>query len=643
MKKILLSKITRLIIFLLSAVCVFSGVYILFYLDNTGYRIGETEYEKSYVFSSEICSYLEIFDNAIYESSYSQKVNILRNADESKVKYYISQDGEELSNFKSSPEAYRNFTLYYLYDSSEGTEETNAYRLREMNYFPDAEYFSYICQTNGLDKVFIGFDTEGFFSEKILWQEEKISADGCILALPVLIILFLFCFAYLTVTAGSSFDTKEIKLNFIDRIFGEITIGAAVIIFAAGTALCVFIWNIFSNAGFSVYNIAVLVGTDAVIAYSLILLLWLSLVKSLKAGRLLNRFLIFRLIKRTLEGLKRLEVCCASLAADKLGKFSAYIPRLSLILAAGIFLLAVALEEWEIWLAEIPLIMFLLLLSYLAKFLNETDKIKKSIEEIKSGNTNYKTEGITIPYLKETAESLNEIGNGLSLSLEKALKSERMKTELVTNVSHDLKTPLTSIINFSELLCSEELTPPEANEYAQIIHEKSLRLKSLTSDLFDMAKLQSGNEEMNFEKIDLCLLVRQSLAEYEADIKASGFEFITDFQNEEQTVTADGKKLSRAVGNLIDNCLKYSLEGTRVYITVSEKLSQVKFEIKNISKTPIKAEADELTERFVRGDASRTTEGSGLGLAIAKSYVLANKAGFSLTTDGDLFKVTITF
>ncbi|MCD8089472.1 MAG: HAMP domain-containing histidine kinase [Clostridiales bacterium] len=643
MKKIFLSKITKSAVFALSLFCIFACVYMFFYIDNADFRLGETEYEKSYAFSSEIQNYMELFDNAIFEKSYSQKAAVLKSADSEKVKYYISRNGDELSNFDSSSEAYRGFTLYYLYDSSEDTAETNAYTLTGENYFPNYNYFTYICQTNGLDSLFIGFDTEGFSAEKSRWLNEKNNVNGYLRSLPFLAVIFVLCFVYVTVTAGRKYGTDEIKTGFIDRVWGEFIIAAGAFIFSAGLGFFVLIWDTFFYSGFSVYDAALFVGAETAAAYSLILYLWLSLVKSVKTKSFLNRFLIFRLLKKASARLKNAEDCCVSLAEHKLGGLSAYIPKITVVLGVVIFFLAIVLREPEIWLAEIPLIMFFLLLSDFAKFLNQTDKIKRGIEEIKSGNTDYKTEGVTIPYLKETAESLNEIGGGLTLSLENALKSERMKTELVTNVSHDLKTPLTSIINFSELLCKEELAPAEANEYAKIIHEKAKRLKSLTSDLFDMAKLQSGSEEMNFEKIDLCLLVRQTLAEYEADIKASKLEFITDFGNSERFITADGKKLSRAIGNLVENCLKYSLDNTRVYLTVSEKTGRNCFEIKNISKTRLSVNADELTERFVRGDSSRSTEGNGLGLAIAKNYTLANKADFNITTDGDLFKVKIAF
>ncbi|MCD7777326.1 MAG: hypothetical protein LUH47_02330, partial [Clostridiales bacterium] len=458
MKKILLSKITKLIIFLLSAFCVFCAVFIFIYIDNTGYRLHETEYEKSYAFSSEIQACLNIIDNAVYEKTYSQKASILKTADENKIKYYINQDGEELTNFKTSPEDYRNFTLYYIYDRAAETAENNAYSLGGETHFADSEYFSYIYQTNGLDNLFLGFDINGFSEEKSLWQKEKNNVNGFICTLPVLAVLFILCLIYLTVTAGRKGDTGKIKLNFIDKIPAEIIIAAAFFIFSVSLGLFVLIWDMLYYAGLSVNEVGYLSGTETAAAYALILFLWLSLVKSVKTKNFLNRFLIFRILKGFLKAVKEFEGCCVSIAEYKLGGLAAYIPKLGVILGIALFFLGIACEEWEIWLAEIPLIFFFLLLSRFSKFLSQTDIIKKGIDEIKRGNTDYKTEGVEILYLKEMADNLNEIGNGLTLSLESALKSERMKTELVTNVSHDLKTPLTSIINFSELLCGEELT-----------------------------------------------------------------------------------------------------------------------------------------------------------------------------------------
>ena len=218
-----------------------------------------------------------------------------------------------------------------------------------------------------------------------------------------------------------------------------------------------------------------------------------------------------------------------------------------------------------------------------------------------------------------------------------------MKSELITNVSHDLKTPLTSIINYADLLSKETLTPPEANDYVKIIKQKGERLKQLTNDLFDISKVQSGNEEFKIEDIDICLLINQTMAELNERIQQSGLVFKVSSEDKEMFIHADGRKMSRVFENLIINCVKYAMKNTRVYINISYAESDVTVEIKNIAGYEMDFDETEISERFVRGDSSRSTEGSGLGLAIVKSYVEACGGCVEIKKDGDLFKVILIF
>ena len=239
------------------------------------------------------------------------------------------------------------------------------------------------------------------------------------------------------------------------------------------------------------------------------------------------------------------------------------------------------------------------------------------------------------------AEDLGSLGDGMQAALQNEVRAERMKSELITNVSHDLKTPLTSILSYSDLLSQLELTPEEANDYAKIIHQKSLRLKNLTSDLFDISKVQSGVEQMVCERLDAVTLVRQALAEQEA--QNSGLVLKVTLPERELPIWADGRKMSRVLENLIGNCVKYAMKGTRVFVSLDERDGKAVFEVKNTANYEMDFAADEITERFVRGDAARSTEGSGLGLAIAKSYTEACGGTFEVEVDGDQFKVRISF
>lgn len=239
------------------------------------------------------------------------------------------------------------------------------------------------------------------------------------------------------------------------------------------------------------------------------------------------------------------------------------------------------------------------------------------------------------------ASNINVLKHGVKVSQNEQAKSERLKTELITNVSHDLRTPLTSIINYAELLKNSELTEEDRSAYLEIIDRKSKRLKVLIDDLFEVSKMASGNMELKLEKVDLVQLLQQTLAEYDEAITDSGLHFRVTHTEKPIYAVVDGQKLWRVFDNLIGNILKYSLENTRVFITVSKSADKAEITFKNISKFELGENSDELFERFKRGDTSRHTEGSGLGLAIAQSIVDLHEGDLSIEMDGDLFKVKI--
>ncbi len=243
--------------------------------------------------------------------------------------------------------------------------------------------------------------------------------------------------------------------------------------------------------------------------------------------------------------------------------------------------------------------------------------------------------------LTSLAKNINTLKSGVIVSKTAQEKSERLKTELITNVSHDLRTPLTSIINYTELLKNKNLTEEEKEGYLAIIDRKSQRLKVLIDDLFEVSKMVSGNVELKKEKVDLVQLLQQALGEYDETIKASTLDFRVTNQEPSINAVVDGQKLWRVFDNLIGNILKYSLEHSRVYLSIKQEKGQAILQFKNISKYELDDNMDELFERFKRGDTSRHTEGSGLGLAIAKSIIDLHEGTMTIETDGDLFKVTL--
>ncbi len=240
-------------------------------------------------------------------------------------------------------------------------------------------------------------------------------------------------------------------------------------------------------------------------------------------------------------------------------------------------------------------------------------------------------------------EYINNIGDGLSAAVDEKLKSERLKTELIANVSHDIKTPLTSIINYVDLLKKENLNNDKAKDYLDILSSKSWRLKTLIEDLVEASKASSGTITLNLECLNLVELVRQSLGEFEDRFISHNLEAVLTIQEEPVYILADGRSTYRIIENIFSNVNKYALSGTRIYIDILTKQSFVTVSVKNISATKLNINADELMERFVRGDLSRNTEGSGLGLSIAKSLASLQDATFDILLDGDLFKAVVKF
>ena len=274
---------------------------------------------------------------------------------------------------------------------------------------------------------------------------------------------------------------------------------------------------------------------------------------------------------------------------------------------------------------------------------NKIEQIRSGIDKIKNGNIEHKIEIKKDLLFDDIVKDINEIGKTINIAVEERLKSERMKNELITNVSHDLKTPLTAIINYISLMKKEDIQPKHLKDYVQVLDKRSQRLKILIEDLFEASKIGSNNIELNLEENDINQLLTQTLVEMEDYINESKLDFIVNTPDKEVYILADGKKTFRVFENIISNILKYSLEKTRVYIDLVESDKKVHISFKNISKHQLNFDPDEITERFTRGDLSRNTEGSGLGLAIAKGLVQAQGGELKVDIIGDLFVVNIDF
>lgn len=269
-------------------------------------------------------------------------------------------------------------------------------------------------------------------------------------------------------------------------------------------------------------------------------------------------------------------------------------------------------------------------------------KLKDGGKRVANGNYNEPIDTThMIAPLREHGEDINHVGEGIAIAVEEQMKSERLKTELITNVSHDIKTPLTSIINYVDLIKKENVSEPTVREYVDVLDRQSARLKKLIEDLLEASKASTGNVEMHMEACDATVMISQIVGEYQEKLQKTNIDIVVNESEVPANIMADGRHLWRVFDNIMTNICKYTQEHTRVYVDVTDAGDEVNMTFKNISKYPLNITSDELMERFVRGDASRNTEGHGLGLSIAQSLTELMGGQLSIAIDGDLFKITV--
>lgn len=456
-------------------------------------------------------------------------------------------------------------------------------------------------------------------------------------------VLWLIGMVWLTVTAGRKPKDEEIHLNGFDRWYTEIAAGAVIGIWLAGTIISgTLIAN--SSLGYSYAVVTVIVtclicGTYTVAWF---LIGYLSLVRRIKAGTLWKNSLIRTVLKWIGK--------CSGKLADFARAFSRNTAeKIKVLLVGGAFLFLQFLIIGCGFTGAGVFLMILLIVDaaaviFIIRKADGLDLIMDGLKKISDGELQYKIKIDTLTgKQKVMAEYINNIGDGLDAAVENSLKKERMQTELITNVSHDLKTPLTSIINYVDLMKRENPTDPKIQEYLRILDEKSQRLKVLTEDVVEASKASTGNIKLEMNDIDFVEMVQQVIGEFEEKFQEKNLTMMVHFTDEPSIIYADGQRMWRVLENVFGNVVKYAMEGTRVYAEISNRNKKVTFSLKNISAQPLNISADELTERFIRGDVARNTEGSGLGLSIAKSLTELQGGEFKLYLDGDLFKVMITF
>ena len=456
-------------------------------------------------------------------------------------------------------------------------------------------------------------------------------------------VLWLIGMVWLTVIAGRRPKDEEIHLNGFDRWYTEIAAGAVIGIWLAGTIISgTLIAN--SSLGYSHAVVTVIVTCLICGTYTMawFLIGYLSLVRRIKAGTLWKNSLIRKVLKWIGK--------CSGKLADFARAFSRNTAeKIKVLLVGGAFLflqfliIGCVFSGAGVFLLALMAVDVAVMIFAIRKA-DGLDLIMDGLKKISDGELQYKIKTDTLTgKQKVMAEYINNIGSGLDAAVENSLKKERMQTELITNVSHDLKTPLTSIINYVDLMKRENPTDPKIQEYLRILDEKSQRLKVLTEDVVEASKASTGNIKLEMNDIDFVEMVQQVIGEFEEKFKEKNLTMMVHFTDEPSIIYADGQRMWRVLENVFGNVVKYAMEGTRVYAEISNRNKKVTFSLKNISAQPLNISADELTERFIRGDVARNTEGSGLGLSIAKSLTELQGGEFKLYLDGDLFKVMITF
>ena len=504
-----------------------------------------------------------------------------------------------------------------------------------------------------------------FYQNKVAYDNNIPYFKGTTWLLVLSIILFLGATIWLTLEAGRTAEDEELHLNGFDHWKTEIAAVLIVLIWIVGSYIGIHFWNgniytmindipTYLKDGGTYFEYYYARGMDVSSAYmsaSLYLpslsiaelaeiyfygvftlgcffMGYVSLIKRIKGRNLWKNSLlrvIVRFIYKIYDNRKKTTKTVLLLCGFFL------VQGIAVLFRNGGTMLLVLLADVGVF--------YVVLNGLLLK-----EKLKKGIEEIALGNMEYQIplQGLRGENLK-LAEMINGIANGFHMAVEEAMKNERLKTDLITNVSHDIKTPLTSIINYVAILKQSDIADPKIQGYLDILEAKAQRLKTLTEDVVEASKVSSGNISLEYMDVDLVEMIQQTEGEMAEKFEARNLKMIVNLPAEPAVVHVDGRRMWRVLENIFGNAAKYAMPGTRVYADLKLEEDTVDLSLKNVSEHQLNISADELTERFIRGDLSRSSEGSGLGLSIAQSLTTMQGGTFNLYLDGDLFRVNIRF
>ena len=680
MRKVVYSSITKLVAVLLLIACIVvgvlfttTGIYEYFHSEEEIYSFeddfSESWYVRSLLDTPQNLMY-NVYHDVFYEyDEYGHRVirenvstdelraELIKRMEEifgepgnfEKINYFVQWNDLVFTNCGAEKEEdllQGEYHSYFKRDkignvehfTSATTDLTRGYLLEEIELFDSQSEIVISCSIR--DDVVQHY--------KAMWEAQESIVLNTFIKLVVCVGAALLLLIYLLCVCGKNKD-GEYKNNWLDNIWIEVHLaliaGAAI----GAIVLCIFVIEDYVYGNFPHNLICWVMGSVSAVGSLIIITSLLSIIRNIKTRRLIETSIVlrvirwcFRLVGKIIRWSWRTSKSFWTTIYRLLSKKTGVI-LISMLFGYTAFIGILGILTPE---SPMPVIIGVMLFGFSAFFVarrsGDLDEIKKGVSEVRNGNVAYKIPELRCEDMKALAANINDIAMGLDASVAAQVKAERLKTELITNVSHDIKTPITSIINYTALLSKVEGLPEEAKDYVAVIAKKSDRLKNLTQDLFDISKVQSGNDEVVLEKLDVALLVGQALGEHDNEIQSSNLQFCVN-TSKELFISADGRKMSRVLSNLISNILKYTMKNTRVFITASEKDGMIVMEFKNISAYPLDFDVEEITQRFVRGDESRTAEGNGLGLAIAKSYTEICNGTFEIVVDGDMFKAIMKF
>lgn len=586
------------------------NLYWDFQNQSSNYNPKLSEMENYEIFQETYQEEIEkVKERLIQEDLYDYQMTLQR-LDSIQGLSYLVKDGEHelTNNAATTKEGYTAYPAYLLFEGYIQEVYPEEIRQNQRFYWLTPDFYS----LDFPDTVYIGFKEE-FINPRIAdWEADKEVANQALYRIAYYLVGLMASFIYLLIIWGrNSRDDQEIHLNALDRLYNDLNLMICFGLIALWFGIC--------NQVYQSQN-AVLIFPITLFIATLGLIFVLSLVKHSKNKSLFKHTLIYTIFHKLFSGIKA--IYDSGSIGVKVAILTIGYP-LCVALTFFMFPITIGVAVW---------------LSF--KKVKDFKAIKEGVKRVKEGDLTTEINISGGGEFAQLAEDINTITDGLNKAVENEIKSERLKTELITNVSHDIRTPLTSIITYVDLLKTEE-DPEKIKEYVEVLNQKSLRLKVLTDDLFEAAKASSGDIPVNFERIELISLLTQGLGELDEKIQERKLDFKLNYPHEKIWVKADGRLLWRSLENLLSNIFKYALEGSRVYVDLEDTGFGVRLTIKNISAYELNISASELMERFKRGDESRTSQGSGLGLSIVKSLIEIQKGTFTVDVDGDLFKAII--